>query len=184
MSLATMFGEILQEFIQKGPATVMVRRLLERLLNLKGLDRWFEATGQVQYTRDILFSSLVRLMPQILCRTQASVQAAYRHAKIAAPIMTVYAKLRGIGLMTSQGLVRHIAREAQILIETMQSERPAQLPVYRLKYLDGNCLAVSEHHLKALRTTAVGPLPGKTLVVFDPQLGLAMDVFPCADGHV
>ncbi len=62
-------------------------------------------------------------------------------------------------------------------------ERPAQLPGYRLKYLDGNCLAASEHRLKALRTTAAGALPGKSLVVFDPQLGLAVDVFPCADGH-
>ena len=62
-------------------------------------------------------------------------------------------------------------------------ERPAQLPGYRLKYLDGNCLAASDHRLKPLRITAAGPLPGKSLVVFDPQLGLAVDVFPCADGH-
>jgi hypothetical protein len=26
-------------------------------------------------------------------------------------------------------------------------------------------------------------LPGKSLVVFDPQLSMAIDVFPCADGH-
>jgi hypothetical protein len=26
-------------------------------------------------------------------------------------------------------------------------------------------------------------LPGKALVVFDPQLGMAVDVFPCEDGH-
>jgi hypothetical protein len=26
-------------------------------------------------------------------------------------------------------------------------------------------------------------LPGKALVVFDPRLGLAVDVFPCEDGH-
>jgi hypothetical protein len=178
-----MFGDVLQRFVQKSPATVMVRGLLERLLNPEALDRWFEATAQTQYTREILFSSLVGLMLQIVCRTQASVHAAYRHAHIAASIVAVYAKLRGVELATSQGLVRHIAREAQTLIEALDGRRPARLPGRRLKYLDGNCLAASEHRLKPLRTTAAGPLPGKSLVVFDPQAGLAVDVFPCADGH-
>ena len=86
-------------------------------------------------------------------------------------------------MTTSQALVRHIAREAQVLIVTMNGARPPLLPGYRLKYLDGNCLAASEHRLKPLRTTAAGPLPGKSLVVVDPQLNMAIDVFPCADGH-
>ena len=51
--LQPMFGEILQKFVAKSPATVMVRGLLERLLNPEALDRWFEATAQAQYTRDI-----------------------------------------------------------------------------------------------------------------------------------
>jgi hypothetical protein len=177
------FGDILQKFVAKSPATVMVRGLLERLLNPEALDRWFEATAQAQYTRDILFSSLVGLMLQIVCRTRASVHAAYRHAAIAASIVSVYAKLRGVELTTSQGLVRHLAGEARMLIESINGQRPAQLPGYRLKYLDGNCPAASEHRLKPLRTTGAGALPGKSLVVFDPQPGLAVDVFPCADGH-
>ncbi len=51
-----MFGEILQKFAEKSPATVMVRALLEQLLNPERLDRWFETTRQAQYTRDILNS--------------------------------------------------------------------------------------------------------------------------------
>ena len=178
-----MFGEILQKFVEKSPATVMVRALLEQLLNPEKLDRWFETTSKTQYTRDILFSSLVGLMLQIVCKTQANVHAAYRHANIASSIVAVYAKLQGVELTTSQALVRYIAREAQTLIVTMKGARPPLLPGYRLKYLDGNCLAASEHRLKPLRATAAGPLPGKSLVVFDPQLSIAADVFPCADGH-
>ena len=178
-----MFGEILQKFAEKSPATVMVRALLEQLLNAEKLDQWFEVTRQTQYTRDILFSSLVGLMLQVVCKTRASVHAAYRHADIAASIVAVYAKLQGVEVTTSQALVRHIAREAQVLIVTMNGARPPLLPGYRLKYLDGNCLAASEHRLKPLRTTAAGPLPGKSLVVVDPQLNMAIDVFPCADGH-
>ena len=178
-----MFGDILQKFVQKSPATVRVRGLLERQLNPEALDRWFEAAAQAQYTRDILFSSLVGPMLQIVCRTRPSVHAAYRRADIAASIVSVYAKLRGVELATSQGLVRHIAREAQTLIETIDGGRPAQMLTLRLKYRDGNCLAASEHRLKALRTTAAGALPGESLVVFDPQAGLAVDVFPGADGQ-
>jgi hypothetical protein len=178
-----MFGEVLQKFAEKSPATVMVRALLEQLLNPEKLDRWFEDTRQTQYTRKILFSSLVGLMLQVVCRTQANTHAAYRHSSIASSIVAVYAKLRGIELTTSQALVRRIARDCQVLIATMNGGRRPLLPGYRLKYLDGNCLAASEHRLKPLRATAAGPLPGKSLVVFDPQLGMAIDVFPCADGH-
>ncbi len=30
---------------------------------------------------------------------------------------------------------------------------------------------------------AAGPLPGKSLVVYDPGVRLPIDVFPCEDGH-
>ncbi|RKT47416.1 transposase [Thiocapsa rosea] len=178
-----MFGEILQKFVEKSPTTVMVRVLLERLLNPEKLDRWFEATRQTQYTRNILFSSLVGLMLQVVCRTQASVHAAYRQANIAASIVAVYAKLQGVELTTSQALVGEIALEARDMILAMNGARPSLLPGYRLKYLDGNCLAASEHRLKPLRATTAGPLPGKSLVVFDPQLDIAVTVVLCADGH-
>ena len=130
-----MFGEILQKFAEKSPATVMVRALLEQLLNPEKLDRWFETTRKIQYTRDILFSSLVGLMLQIVCKTQANVHAAYRHANIASTIVAVYAKLQGVELTTSQALVRYIAGEAQTLIVTMKGARPPLLPGYRLKAL-------------------------------------------------
>ena len=32
-------------------------------------------------------------------------------------------------------------------------------------------------------TTAAGPRPGKALVVYDPAVEMAIDVFPCEDGH-
>ncbi|MGK7874971.1 MAG: hypothetical protein AB4426_17230 [Xenococcaceae cyanobacterium] len=34
-----------------------------------------------------------------------------------------------------------------------------------------------------LRDTGAGALPGKSLVVLDPALGLAIDIFPTEDGH-
>jgi hypothetical protein len=119
-----MFGPILQKFAESSPSTVMVRALLEQLLNPEKLDRWFEATRQTQYTRNILFSSLVGLMLQVVCKTQANVHAAYRRAAIAASIVAVYGKLKGVELTTSQALVRHVARESEVLITTMNGARP------------------------------------------------------------
>jgi hypothetical protein len=52
-----------------------------------------------------------------------------------------------------------------------------------LKRADGNCLESTEHRLKVLQETRAGALPGKSLVVFDAELGMALDVFPCEDGH-
>ncbi|MGV2828751.1 hypothetical protein [Myxosarcina sp. GI1(2024)] len=34
-----------------------------------------------------------------------------------------------------------------------------------------------------LRNIRAGSLPGKSLVVLNPALGLATDIFPCEDGH-
>ncbi|GAX45498.1 hypothetical protein NIES4075_65190 [Tolypothrix sp. NIES-4075] len=41
----------------------------------------------------------------------------------------------------------------------------------------------SQHRLKVLRDISSAPLPGQSLVVLDPSLMLAVDVFPCEDGH-
>ena len=41
-----MFDGILQRFAERTPASVMVRGLLERLLNAERLERWFEATRE------------------------------------------------------------------------------------------------------------------------------------------
>ncbi|RZB31085.1 MAG: hypothetical protein SRB1_01837 [Desulfobacteraceae bacterium Eth-SRB1] len=53
----------------------------------------------------------------------------------------------------------------------------------RLKLLDGNCIEKSQHRIEELRFISSGPLPGKSLVVYDPVLRLPIDVFPCEDGH-
>jgi hypothetical protein len=177
-----MFSEVLDRFVDKSPVTVMVRGLLENLLCAETLDRWFEATRGQQYTRKILFSSLVGLMLQVVCRTRASVHEAYRASTIAASVVAGYGKLQGVEPTTSRAFVQFVADQAKRLIETLGGARPELLPGYRVKYLDGNCLAATEHRLKPLRETAAGALPGKSLVVFEPRSGLATEVFPCTDG--
>ena len=69
------------------------------------------------------------------------------------------------------------------LITQVDGERSPWLPGYRVKILDGNCIAASERRLKVLREVQAGALPGKSLVVYEPMAGLVSDVFPCEDGH-
>jgi hypothetical protein len=123
-AIKLMFSEILEKFIEKCPTTVMVRLLLERLLDAERLDRWFEANRQCQYTRDILFSSLVGLMLQVVCRTRANVNAAHRHAAIGTSVVAVYDKLKGVEPGVSQGLLREIAADAQGLIAGVGGRAP------------------------------------------------------------
>ncbi|NEX23631.1 hypothetical protein G3480_25710 [Thiorhodococcus mannitoliphagus] len=46
-----MFDGILQKFADRASGAVMVRALLEHLLNAERLDAWFERTSGSQYTR-------------------------------------------------------------------------------------------------------------------------------------
>jgi len=57
------------------------------------------------------------------------------------------------------------------------------LPGYRVKFLDGNHLAATEHRLEELRRTWAAPLPGLALVVLDQEHLTVTDVLLAEDGH-
>lgn len=52
-----------------------------------------------------------------------------------------------------------------------------------MNIIDGNCLEASARRLQALHEVQAGPLPGKSLVVYEPTHGLVREVFLCEDGH-
>lgn len=178
-------GDIFERFVQQSPVTVMVRAALEHALSPQAIDALFEQTAQRQYTRTLLFSSVVDLMGTVVARIQPAVNAAYR-AKAEAlgvSLRAVYDKLERMEPGLSAELVRHTARTLAPVVTAMGGERAAWLPGYRIKILDGNHLAGTEHRLKELRTIGAGALPGHALVVLDPQAMLVCDVFCCEDGH-
>jgi IS4 transposase len=177
--------DIFERFAQQSPVTVMVRAALEHALSPQVIDALFEQTAQRQYTRTLLFSSIVDLMGTVVAKIQPAVNAAYR-AKAEAlgvSIRAVYDKLERLEPGLSAELVRHTARTLDPVVTAMGGERASWLPGYRIKVLDGNHLAGTEHRLKELRTIGAGALPGHALVVLDPQAMLVADVFPCEDGH-
>ena len=62
-----MLGEVFERFVEKSPVSVMVRGLLERVLNPEKRDALFYRTALKQYTRDLLFSTVFELLCQVVC---------------------------------------------------------------------------------------------------------------------
>jgi hypothetical protein len=141
------------------------------------LNKWFNTTANAQYTRALLFSTVFDIMSQVVCGSRSSVYAACQASKqdISVSITSVY-NINGIGPETSAELVRYASRQIAPIVTDLGGTNPEPLPGFRVKLLDGN-------RLKELRELSAGPLPGKSLVVYDPVMRLPIDVFPCEDGH-
>ncbi len=180
-----MLSPIFEKFVEKSPITVMARGMMERVLNPSQLDQWFNVTAEQQYTKELMFSTVFDIMSQVVCGSRRSVHAAFQASRedIGVSITSLYNKLNGIETSTSAELVRYAAQQVEPVIKKLGGTRPSPLPGLRLKLLDGNCIEKSQHRLKELRSISAGPLPGKSLVVYDPVLRLPIDVFPCEDGH-
>jgi IS4 transposase len=180
-----LFGPAVDRFVRQRPLGVMVRGLLENILQPDALDHLFEEVAQQQYTRELLFSQVVELMSLVVAGIYPSARAAFQATKDRFPVSlaSVYNKINGVEPTLAATLVRRTAEQLAEVSHRLGGTLPALLPGYRVKILDGNCLAATEHRIHELRFTNAGPLPGKSLVVLDPALMLAIDVFPCEDGH-
>jgi IS4 transposase len=178
-------SDVFERFAQDSPLTVMARALLENALDPTTLDQLFEDVADRQYTKKLLFSSVVDLMGLVVCRIQPALNAAYRDKAETLPvsIQALYGKVDGIEPATSAALVRTDGAHLGAIIDAMGGARDPLLPGYHVKLLDGNHLAGTEHRIKELRYMRAGALPGQALVVLDPQRMLATDVVLCEDGH-
>ena len=178
-------NEIFARFVQQSPIPVALRATLERVLSPEKLDQWFDLNCDKQYTRKLLFSTVFELMSVVVFKVFPSINAAYQGKveTMGVSIAATYDKLNGFEPATSAALVRDTSEEMAGIIKGLKAECTPLLPGYRVKMLDGNCIEKSEHRLEVLRYTTAGPLPGKSLVVYDPSLDQAVDVFPCEDGH-
>ena len=132
-------------------------------------------------------------MSLVVCGVHRSVHAAHQASseEISVSVTSIYNKINGIEPIISAELVREVAGQMEATIRHLNAPVPDLLPGYRVKILDGNAfpegvvedIAATEHRLKVLREISSAPLPGQSLVVLDPSLMLAVDVFPCEDGH-
>jgi hypothetical protein len=178
------FEAVFERFIKQSPLTVMTRATMEHALDEAALDELFDRTAERQYTRTLLFSAVVQLMSLVVCN-RISVHRAFKknRDRIGVTLQAVYDKLDRLEASLSQMLVRHFAGRLAPVIEAMGGTVAEWLPGYRVKVMDGNHIAATDHRIGVLRDTAAGALPGFALVVLDPRLQMVVDVFPEEDGH-
>jgi IS4 transposase len=69
------------------------------------------------------------------------------------------------------------------VMEELKPEGHRSMKGLRLRIVDGNHLAASEKRLKPLRKYRGAALPGQALVVYDPDLGMILDMLPWEDAH-
>jgi IS4 transposase len=178
-------SDVFERFTQGDTIPVMTQAVMENALSPRIIDQLFEDVSERQYTRELLFSSIVEVMSLVVCRIQPSINAAY--VKNAVPLnvslQALYRKIGRIETATGSALVRTSAARLTPVLTAMGGELTPFLPGYRTKILDGNHLPGTEHRILELRTMRAGALPGQALVVFDPRLMLAIDAILCEDGH-
>src|SRR3954467_8983836 len=182
---AMIHSEVFERFAQGDTIPLMAQSLMENALCPRVLDQLFEDVTERQYTRQLLFSSIVELMSVVVCGIRPSINAAYTKnaVPINASLTALYRKIERIETPVAAAMVRTTARRLASVVAAMGSGLKPFLDGYRTKILDGNHLAKTEHRIKELRTMRAGALPGHALVIFDPELMLATDVVLCEDGH-
>jgi len=179
------FPDLFDRFSHQCPFTVLMRATLENVFSPDRLDAIFDRTPSRQRSGELLFSTVADLMGSVVMNVHPSINAAYRAKtdKMGVTIKAVYDKLKGIEPNVCRELVRETAEHLAAIIEKSGGKAADLLPGYRVKIVDGNQLRHTDRRIAPLRKSNAAPLPGKSLVVFDPALRLAIDMIPCEDGH-
>jgi IS4 transposase len=177
--------QVFERFTQGDTIPVIAQAVMENALSPAVIDELFESVAERQYTRDLLFSSIVELMSLVVCGIQPSINAAYAKNAVAinVSLKALYGKIERIETAVGSALVGLSGERLSPVITAMGGGLAPYLPGYRAKLLDGNHLPGTEHRIKELRTIRAGALPGHSLVVFDPELMLNIGVILCEDGH-
>lgn len=175
---------VVERCVEQSPVTVMARLALQRVLGPEWIDELFEQQRGTQYTRELLFSTTVELMSVVAVGLRPSLHAAAKACKeLPVSVQALYDKIRG----TAPGLVRSLVQGSACrlgeLLHHMSEDSTGMVPGYQVRIVDGNHLPASEKRLKPLRGFRGAALPGQSLVVYDPDLDLVVDMLPGEDGH-
>lgn len=176
---------VFERLVQKHPEAVMVRATLEQALPASLVDEVFERVASRQYTRKLLFSTLVALLSTVVCRARRSVHAAIvsMEGQLNVIAKSVYNKLNGVETAVSEALLREAATRMAAVVDQLDAPLTPLIPGWKTRILDGNHLAATEHRLESLRTIGGGALPGVALAVYDAERGLVDRVYLCRDAH-
>ena len=175
---------ILNRFVEQAPVAVMARLGLQRALGAEWVNEVFEQQSDTQYTRELLFSTVVDLMSLVALGLRPSLHAAAQKAQdLPVSITALYDKVNRVEPNVVQALVRGSAERLAPVMAPLRKGVASWLPGWRVRVVDGNHLPASEKRLAPLRGFRGAALPGHSLVVFDPDAGVVIDLVPCEDGH-
>lgn len=180
-----MLGEQFEAFVQATPVAVMMSATLERTFAPERLEAVFEAHATKGYTQQLAFAACVRLMGDVVFGAARSVSA-YLEAhltRLGVSRAAVYAKLNRLEPAVGAGLVTHTAYDLRAVLEAMPQAPAPILAGWRVRILDGNHLAGTQHRPRAVRRSRSAALPGQALVFYDPRLDLIESVIPCEDAY-
>jgi hypothetical protein len=180
------FADVLRVVESKCSGALMLEMILERAFHPAALDAMFKRTAEQQYTRDLLFSTLVDLMLLVVLNKRNSVHRSYLSMRdeVSVSVRAVYDKLAHTETAVSEGLVKTVAdRCAEIIDEMPGATLPSPLDDIPLLIADGNHLAHTHKRLVALRDSAAAPLPGFSLALLDPQRMVMREIVAELDAH-
>ena len=182
----TLFSDpVFQNFATRRPIATAAQFILRRLLDPAAIDQVFRDNAELQYEHTLPFSVVALTMASVVTGKHKSVHAAYKKMfeNIDVSVTSLYNKLQRIEPQTSRALVRHAHEQIVAINRQIGLVAHNDVAGYTTRILDGNHLAKTEHRLKETRDLIAGPLPGKSLVVFDPRYDAVCDYFPIEDGH-
>jgi IS4 transposase len=173
---------IVERFEQYAPASVMARLALEQALPAVWVDEVFQTHRRRQYPRELMFSTIVELMSLVALGLRPSLHAAVRKMeKLPVSLAALYDKLQRTEPEILRALVRGSAQRLAPVAGLLDCQ--SSLPGWQLRIVDGNHLPGSDKRLALLRGQRGAALPGHSLVVYDPDLGLACDLVACEDAY-
>jgi IS4 transposase len=175
---------VFERFTKKSPLTVMARLVMQQALSREWLDELFEQQRDKQYTRELLFSTVVGLMVWVALGLKPSLHAAAQaSAGLGVSVTALYDKVNHTEPQLVRALVRGCGEKLTPIVQFMKAQKAPWAAGYRVRVLDGNHLAASEKRLKPLRGFRGAALPGQALVVYAPELDLVVDMVPAEDAH-
>jgi IS4 transposase len=160
----------------------MARVALEHALPREWIDTVFEEHRQRQYSRELLFSTVIELVTLVSLGLRPSLHAAARSMEtLPVSLTALYDKVNRTEPAILRALVRSSAERLMPVAAGWRSG--PSLPGWQVRVLDGNHLPASEKRLAPLRGYRGAALPGHTLVVYDPDCGLVTDILPSEDAY-
>jgi IS4 transposase len=175
---------MLKRFSEQAPVAVMARLGMQRAIGADWVNQVFEEHSETQYTRELLFSTVVELMSLVALGLRPSLHAAAQKMEdLPVSLTALYDKVNRVEPKVVQALVRGSAERLAPVMSPLRRGVAPWLPGWRVRIVDGNHLPASEKRLTPLRGFRGAALPGHSLVVFDPNAGLVVDLVPCEDGH-